>query len=381
MKKLFVICIGLSLPFFISGCSLGTIVREILPQTETAQEENAVPQARVYMDEVSGVLTDFNGSQLTLQTEDEGLTYTFDVSGATLECEEGMIAGDVISVIYEGRLGGTDTSTVRALKVVDELRNTEELTDQTANGTLQALTLNTITIQSKEGLVSKYTTTGAEQYFRNGIKIGSKVFLHLKGIAPAGESKMVSPDTSHMKVLSVSDKKNLKVPAPTEVPSQSEDGESSPKEKKLHVMIQNIQNQTLQVLPDNSDKSLNVDLSSIPVYFKGGISAGAYANVIYTGKFNGESLEGLTVLGVTGEDPDTIRQRNITSSISGTIVGVTTGTITLKTGDGAVITCDIQNAENSSTQGLSAGAVVRVTFDPSASVDSNIYYCLSIEDA
>ena len=47
-------------------------------------------------------------------------TYTFDVSQATLESADGMVRGDSVSVIYEGQLTDTDTSTVRALKVVDD---------------------------------------------------------------------------------------------------------------------------------------------------------------------------------------------------------------------------------------------------------------------
>ena len=73
-------------------------------------------------------------------------TYTFDVSQATLECSDGMISGDEISVIYEGQLSDTDsdTSTVKALKVVDEFHKTEELKDRTAHCAIVSLTPNTI---------------------------------------------------------------------------------------------------------------------------------------------------------------------------------------------------------------------------------------------
>lgn len=42
-----------------------------------------------------------------------------------------MITGDEISVIYEGQLSNTDTSTVKALKVVDEFHKKNKLKNHT----------------------------------------------------------------------------------------------------------------------------------------------------------------------------------------------------------------------------------------------------------
>ena len=127
------------------------------------------------MDEVTGMLQDFTGSQLTLKTEEQ--TYTFDVSQATLECSDGMISGDEISVIYEGQLSdtGSDTSTVKALKVVDEFHKTEELKDRTAHCAIVSLTPNTITIKAKNGKTATYPITGTQQYYQNGIAAGNWV--------------------------------------------------------------------------------------------------------------------------------------------------------------------------------------------------------------
>ena len=36
-------------------------------------------------------------------------TYVFDVCQATLECAEGLIAGNEICIIYEGQLSDTDS--------------------------------------------------------------------------------------------------------------------------------------------------------------------------------------------------------------------------------------------------------------------------------
>lgn len=60
-----------------------------------------------------------------------------------------MITGDEISIIYEGQLSGTDTSSVHVLKVVDEYHKKNKLKKRTAHGQVISLTSNTITIKSK----------------------------------------------------------------------------------------------------------------------------------------------------------------------------------------------------------------------------------------
>ena len=50
------------------------------------------------MDEIRGELQNFTGNQITLLSDNE--SYTFDISQATLECSNGMLAGDAVSVGY-----------------------------------------------------------------------------------------------------------------------------------------------------------------------------------------------------------------------------------------------------------------------------------------
>ena len=127
MKKLLAACACTVLSFSMTGCSPGTIleqftstgdtsVREIASSTDTTTTTES--KDRIYMDELSGILQDFSGSQLILNTDDA--SYVFNVSNATLECKSGMITGEEISIIYEGQLSGTDTGSVHVLKVVDE---------------------------------------------------------------------------------------------------------------------------------------------------------------------------------------------------------------------------------------------------------------------
>ena len=105
-----------------------------------------------------------------------------------------------------------------------------------------------------------------------------------------------------------------------------------------------------------------------------------HVNIIYTGDFNGTTLDGISVLGITGENPDKLTERGIGFTISGDIIASTANTITLRTYDGADITCNTEKATNSSSGGLLTGSSVKITFNPADSKETNIYTAIKIED-
>ena len=313
-------------------------------------------------------------------------TYVFDVSEATLECEDGMITGDEISVIYEGQLSNDDTSTVKALKVVDDFHKKNQLEDRKAYGEVQSLTPNTITIKNKKGKTATYPITGTEQYYQNGIHAGVWIYIHFKGkFASNQDGQGSSLNASHLKVLSISDIDPLTLPDPTPTPDPAEESaDESGKAQQLHAVVQNISSNILTIQPtgaDTSQSSLNIDLSQIPSYFKGGTAPGSYVTINYKGQYQGNSLEGVTIISVTGDDPDSLATRNLSYTVSGTIIGHTANTVTLQTGDGATITCFTEGAKDTSTSSMETGAGIRITFDPTKSKESNIYTSIKIQDA
>jgi hypothetical protein len=186
-------------------------------------------------------------------------------------------------------------------------------------------------------------------------------------------------NASHLKVLSVSDIDPIDIPEPTPTPELAEDQNAQNTEKKLRAVIQDVSLNLLQILPEGSETSVNVDLSGIPSYFKGGTAPGSYVTLIYTGEFNGSTLDGITILSVTGDDPDTLAESRITSTISGTIIGFTSNTITIRTTDNAIATCQMKDGTSFSSDMIYEGNEVKVTFNPSLSKTSNIYTCISIE--
>lgn len=378
MKKILVVCIGSLFLITLSGCSLGDVVDRFSDSEDTQIQDINPESTRVYMDEIRGTLQYFTGNQLTLLSESDN--YVFDISQATLECADGMLCGDAVSVIYEGQLDSTDTGAVRVFKVVDDYHDTSEVKEGTTRGQVQNLTANSITIRSKGGKTVTFPITGTEQYYQGGIKAGNWVYLHYKGdFGPASADDPNVLDGSQMKIYSVSDIDPLNVPAPTPTPAPQEGVEIKP-ENKLRAVIQNIQTNILQVSPENTSNILNLDMSAIPCYFSGGIESGAHVNVIYTGDFNGTTLDGLTILGITGDIPENLSERNTGFTISGEITASTANTITLLTSDGMRITCNTESASNESTGGLLTGSSVKVTFNPADSRQTNIYTALKIED-
>ena len=377
MKKTLVICIGSLFLITLSGCSLGDVVDHFTSSDDTQLQDIHPESTRVYMDEIRGTLQDFTGNQLTILSNSD--TYIFDISQATLECANGMICGDAVSVIYEGQLDSTNTGTVKALKVVDDYHEPAAVKEGTTRGQVQSLTTNSITIKSKGGKTVTFPVTGTEQYYQGGLKAGNWVYLHYKGdFGPSSDDPNVL-NGSHMKIYSVSDIDPLNVPAPTPTPVPTE-GVEVKKESQLRAVIQSIQTNILQVSIENTENLLNLDLSAIPCYFSGGIESGSHVNVTYTGDFNGTTLDGITVLGVTGEIPENLSERSTGFTISGEIVASTTNTITILTYDGMNITCNTESASNESTGGLLTGSSVKITFNPADSRQTNIYTALKIED-
>ena len=386
MKKLSAACIILGLSLFAGGCSNDQIDDHIISlqdkisdaaASDPVSEEDSASSSdeRVYMDEISGTLQDFDGTHLTISSNGE--TYVFDVSQTRLECKYGVVLSDQVSVIYQGQLSGNDITTISPIKVTDKYHNETPLEDRTLKGKVKSLTSNALVMVTEKGNTVTFPVTGVAQYYKKGIKAGKWVYVHFRGKF-ISESKVSDKeyDGSFTKVISVSDTDPLKIPEATPTPSP----EPKKKEQHLRARIVSINTNTMTVIPQTTGSELTVPLTSVPVYFKGGMAPGSYVNIIYTGKFNGESTSGMKIRGITGEDPDTLSVRNITSTVTGTILGTTANTVLIRTYDGVKILCNRENVQDLSTSGMEEGADLRVTFNPAKSRTSNIYSCIKFED-
>lgn len=386
MKKLSAACMILGLSLFVGGCSNDQIDDHIIslqdkisdatssdPTSREASDSSL--EERVYMDEITGTLQNFGGTNMTISSDGE--TYVFDVSRTRLECKYGVVFSDQVSVIYQGQLSGTDISTISPIKVTDKYHNETPLENRTLKGKVKKLTSNALVIVTEKGNTVTFPVTGVRQYYKKGIKAGRWVYVHFRGKfineTIVGDKQY---DGSFTKVISVSDTDPLKVPAATPTPSPA----PKKKEQHLRAKIVSVSTSTMTVVPQTTGSELTVPLTSVPVYFKGGMAPGSYVNIIYTGKFNGESTNGMKIRGITGEDPDTLSIRNISSTVTGTILGTTANTVLIQTYDGVKILCSRENVQDLSTSGMEEGADLRVTFNPAKSRTSNIYTCIKFED-
>lgn len=386
MKKLSAACMILGLSLFVGGCSNDQIddhiislqdkISDATSSDSTSQEaSDSSQEERVYMDEITGTLQNFDGTNMTISSDGE--TYVFDVSKTRLECKYGVVFSDQVSVIYQGQLSGTDISTISPIKVTDKYHNETPLENRTLKGKVKKLTSNALVIVTEKGNTVTFPVTGVRQYYKKGIKAGRWVYVHFRGKfineTIVGDKQY---DGSFTKVISVSDTDPLKVPAATPTPSPA----PKKKEQHLRAKIVSVSTSTMTVVPQTTGSELTVPLTSVPVYFKGGMAPGSYVNIIYTGKFNGESTNGMKIRGITGEDPDTLSIRNISSTVTGTILGTTANTVLIQTYDGVKILCSRENVQDLSTSGMEEGADLRVTFNPAKSRTSNIYTCIKFED-
>lgn len=377
VKKLLLLFCCISLSFCLTGCSLGTMIDLFLSVGDTPAEEITESKPRVYMDEIKGILRDFTGDTLILSSDET--EYYFDISTASLECENGMISGDEITVIYEGRLpdavNGTDTSQVKALKVVNDYRIHTDPVENTASGVIQELSPNRMAVGLGDGQTVIFPVTGCKESFSGGIRSDVPVTIHYLGsLENTSSDSTDSYYASHVKAISVSDVE------PFSAPDQDPKKEGS-SVQSFEGVIQSLDTNILTIRTAGSQDSLKLDLANVPAYFPGGPMAGSKVTVSYQGEFNGTTLEGISLLSVTGEDPASVKEYNLSFSVTGNVRCRTQNTVTILTTDGAYVTFQLDQAIHHSTDGLETGSDILVIFNPADNQTTNIYSCIRIEDA
>ena len=379
MKKRMPIICSVGLIFLLSGCSPVNYMKPLLSVGDIPEQEISEAKPRVYMDEIKGILRDFSGDTLSIVT-DNGNEYYFDLSQASLECENGMITGDEVTVIYEGQLPESDTSTdtsqIKVLKVVNDYRFHTDPEENIVSGKLQELTPNQMTLMLNDGKVITFLTTGCKQYYSSGMQKGTSVTVHYLG---SQESAISEDENSynayHVKPVSASDTEPFKIPKKLVLT----EGEETPQTFKG--IIQDLELNTLTIVVTGSSKTISLDLSDIPAAFPGGPMPGSGVTVSYDGAWDGSTLSDITLLAVVGENPAKMKEYNIGCSVTGNIRGHTKNTVTLLSTDGAYITFRTDNAVDNSTSAMETGANIRVIFNPEDNRLTNVFSCLRIEDA
>ena len=126
---------------------------------------------------------------------------------------------------------------------------------------------------------------------------------------------------------------------------------------------------TISFVPSQASEAIPVDLSHIPGYFPGGTVAGTDVSFYYYGeRLDNTTLAGVSVLFAVGEDPANVRPDKLTSHVTGTVVGHTADTVTIRTADNARLTVRSKNASTYET-----GSEATLTINPALTGQSGIY--------
>lgn len=108
MRKFLLLLMTLSIFLSFSACG-GRNSRE-----EEEAELEAVSSS------MTGTLTRYTGSEISIETDD-GQELSFeDCSSTEVECVNGIIPGNEVTLIYVGGIDGTDTSNVRVRRIITE---------------------------------------------------------------------------------------------------------------------------------------------------------------------------------------------------------------------------------------------------------------------
>lgn len=108
MKKFLSLLAALSILLSFSACS----------------EKNSREKEEAELDAVSssmtGTLTSYTGSEVSIETEDGQKLSFEDCSSAEIQCVNGIIPGNEVTLVYVGGIDGTDTSNVRVRRIITE---------------------------------------------------------------------------------------------------------------------------------------------------------------------------------------------------------------------------------------------------------------------
>lgn len=389
MKKWLIIAIFSPILLSLGGCEeylkkpLNYISSQLnFPDTQESasslQEPSASPakdfsSEHTAIDELSGTLMAFDGSQILVKLEN-GAVYAFPVGQASLECRQGMIAGNPVVIIYEGECDLEHPETLKILKIADPVEY-QEARIRTAIGKVTGLTLNTLSIRTEKGANLKFSTTGAKQYYSQGIRKGLSVYVHFQGkFYKDNEGNL---NTDNVKVLNISDLETI--PEPTPTPTMDPSLDERDQLKYLTGYITAVQNYTLNIRPGGAQKSINVDLRQITSRFPYGLQAGSRVTISYTGIINGTELKDARILSAVGEDLLKLPPSQQEAAVSGTLLAKTANTITISTKDGAVLVIDITKTAGAESSELQNQDFVTITFNPALSTDTAIYTAIELQ--
>lgn len=182
MKKGLYLAMAAVMVFSMTGCS-----------TKKAETGSVVAEN---MGEMDGSLKSFTNATLVI-TDKDGKDVSFAITDkAKFSCKN-MLAGDTVTVTYNGTVEGTDTSDATVTEVDDKGEPTAPK-EQEIVGTLETYSANSLTLKTNDGKQYSFSIVGAKQEYRNGIEPGNWIHITYTGTINGA-------DTSGVKVVKITD--------------------------------------------------------------------------------------------------------------------------------------------------------------------------------
>lgn len=179
MKKKLLITTMLVLALSATACSKKVDETTAAPETtteaatteattaaaETAEEED------IEEDYMSGVITKFTDTLLTIKNDDDGTEKDYDISKAEVVQEFPFAEGDWVEVSFPAE---TTEDPVPAIHVEVMESVIAATTDQSVEGTVEDATMNTLTLKVEDGTSYSFTTSNAYVVGKDGIRVDQK---------------------------------------------------------------------------------------------------------------------------------------------------------------------------------------------------------------
>lgn len=179
MKKKLLITTMLVLALSATACSKKVDETTAAPETtteaatteattaaaETAEEED------IEEDYMSGVITKFTDTLLTIKNDDDGTEKDYDISKAEVVQEFPFAEGDWVEVSFPAE---TTEDPVPAIHVEVMESVIAATTDQSVEGIVEDATMNTLTLKVEDGTSYSFTTSNAYVVGKDGIRVDQK---------------------------------------------------------------------------------------------------------------------------------------------------------------------------------------------------------------
>lgn len=185
MKKKLLITTMLVLALSATACSKKAEETTAAPETTTteavtteAATEESTEEEEVEEDYMSGLITKFTDTILTIKNDDDETEKDYDISDAEVIQEFPFAEGDWVEITFPAETTETPVPVIR-VEVLDSV--IAATTAPSVEGTVEDATMNTLTLKLEDGESYTFTTSNAYVVGKNGITVDKKATVTFIG--------------------------------------------------------------------------------------------------------------------------------------------------------------------------------------------------------